>query len=197
MKNCLSLQALHSGLVVLMLFTPVGAETIYKWVDSDGQSHFSDVPRDGAAEIFVAAPQVYTPPSPSLIGESRSFITNAGDNQSDDATETAYTQFAISSPTAEETIWNTGGTISVSLQLFPSLTAGHTVLLLLDGKQQQQLGPGVTNTQLAGIQRGEHQIDAQIVAPDRKLVKAATPVTFFYQQTSTNRLPASGPRANP
>jgi hypothetical protein len=197
MRNSLSLQSLLGGLAVLMLFTPAGAETIYKWVDSSGQSHFSDVPRDGVAEIFGAAPQVYSPSSPSLIGVSRSLTTSAGADQSADAAEIVYTQFAISSPTAEETIWNTGGTISVSLQLLPSLTAGHTVRVLLDGEQKQQLGPGVTNTQLTGIVRGAHQIEAQIVAPDRKLVKAATPVTFFYHQTSTNRRPASGPRANP
>jgi hypothetical protein len=173
------------GLAGLILTAPVGAEVIYKWLDGNGQPHFSDLPRDGAVEVFVASPQSYTPTA------TRSSSSNdAPDRTASDAVEepgARYTTFTITSPSVEETIWNTGGTISVSLNLRPALASGHTIRLLLDGKQKQQLGPGVNLTRLTGVERGEHQLQAQVVTPDRTVVTSSQTVTFFYKQTTAGR----------
>ena len=177
------------GLAGLVLTAPLGAETIYKWVDPDGQPHFSDVPREGAEEVYVASPQSY---SPTRIESSAGKTATNGDDKPDEAAGDRYTTFTITSPTEEETIWNTGGKISVSLNLRPALASGHTIRLLLDGRQKQQLGQGVRQTQLSGIPRGEHQIQAQVVTPDRQVVTTSQVVTFFYKQTQAARNPAAG-----
>ena len=176
------------SLIGFMLAAPLGAQVIYKWVDADGQQHFSDVPREGAQEVYIAPPQSY---APTVISTSdQSATVTPGDADQDDPSG-GYTDFAITSPSAEETIWNTGGTISVSLQLQPALTRGHTIRLLLDGRQKQQLGPGVSRIQLTGIDRGTHQLQAQVVTPDRQVVTSTESVTFYYKQTSANRNPAA------
>jgi hypothetical protein len=178
------------SLAGLLLTAQAGAETIYKWVDADGQPHFSDVPREGAEQVYVASPQTYTSenrvtPSPSPQRD------NVAPEQPD---ADRYTMLAITSPVNEETIWNTGGTISVSLAVTPALAPGHTIRLLLDGRQRQQLGQGVTQTRLTEIYRGEHQLQAQIVTPDRQVIKSSPEVTFFYKQTTVNNNPSASPR---
>lgn len=181
------------SLAGLLLTAQAGAETIYKWVDAAGQPHYSDVPREGAEEVYVASPQTYrsdnrVTPGPAPQRDAAAAEPSAADR---------YSTLAITSPVNEETIWNTGGTISVSLAVSPALAPGHTIRLLLDGRQRQQLGQGVTQTRLTDVFRGEHQLQAQIVTPDRKVLKSSPEVTFFYKQTTVNNNPAAQPRPTP
>jgi len=169
------------SLTGVLLAAPIGAQVIYKWYDASGQPHFSDVPREGAEEIYVASPQVYTPVS---VNRAVATSPEAPAKEDGKSSEPSYSNLSITSPSAEETIWNTGGTISVNLALQPALTAGHTIRLLLDGRQKQQLGPGVTSTQLSGVERGTHQLQAQVVTPGGQIVQSAPAVTFYYKQAS-------------
>ena len=61
----------------VMLAAPLGAQVIYKWVDVNGQQHFSDVPREGAEEIFVAPPQRYAPTITSRSVQSATVTPDA------------------------------------------------------------------------------------------------------------------------
>jgi hypothetical protein len=185
MRIALSLLSLAG----FILAASVNAEVIYKWIDANGQPHFSDVPREGAEEVFVASPQTYTSQDRGTAGTT---VSPASDTQEPAASDgDRYSTLAITSPGNEETIWNTGGTISVSLAVSPALAPGHTIRLLLDGRQKQQLGQGVNRTQLSDIFRGEHQLQAQIVTPDRTVIKTSPTVTFFYKQTTVNRNPSA------
>jgi hypothetical protein len=173
------------GLTGLVLTAPLSAEVIYKWVDANGQPHFSDLPRDGAVEVFVAPPQSYTPVATG--SSSSKELADRVASKADDKSGDRYKTFAITSPSVEETIWNTGGTISVSLTLRPALASGHTIRLMLDGRQKLQLGPGVNRVSLTGIERGEHQLQAQVVTQDRQVVTSTSSVTFFYKQTAAGQ----------
>ena len=57
-------------LFALLIITPTMADEIYKWVDDNGQLHFSDVPRDGATEVEIAPAQTFSAPSASTADTS-------------------------------------------------------------------------------------------------------------------------------
>ncbi len=174
----------------LMLAAPLGAQVIYKWVDANGQQHFSDVPQEGAQELFIAPPQRYAPTVTSRSVQAAT-VTKDSDSQQQQSSG-GYTSFAITSPGAEETIWNTGGTISVSLALQPALLTTHSIRILMNGQQKAQLPPGTTSAQLADVYRGTHQLTAQVISADGQILASSPAVTFYYKQTSVNRRPGGG-----
>ena len=48
--------------------------TVYRWVDENGVTHYSDQPHEGAEKVTVSAPQTYSAPrqaSPSNNSASR------------------------------------------------------------------------------------------------------------------------------
>jgi hypothetical protein len=168
-------------LIGLLIFTPVMADEIYKWVDENGQIHFSDVPQEGATEVEIAPIQTFSAPSVAASSSSS--------NDADDANETVvnYESLEITSPAMEETIWNTGGTVTVTVQTRPGLRTGHQIRLYLDGKPLPNLAPGTSSLQVSEVFRGEHQLRAEVWDENGKILIKAKPSIFFYQQTSVNR----------
>ncbi len=168
-------------LIGLLVFMPVMADEIYKWVDENGQSHFSDVPQEGATEVEIAPVQTFS--APSVVASTSS------SNDAEDANETVvnYESMEVISPAMEETIWNTGGTVTVAVQLQPGLRMGHQIRLYLDGKPLPNLAPRTSSLQVAEVVRGEHQLRAEVWDENGTVLIKADPSIFFYQQTSVNR----------
>jgi len=165
-------------LAVILTATPALADQIYRWVDSSGQVHYSDVPRDGAEQVDIAPTQTFA--APKRVARSSSSPASA------DATDepAGYDAFVIVSPSQEETIWNTGGAMTVAVNASPALQQGHSVSIYLDGSPVSK-APRATQTQLSEVVRGEHRITAEIRDASDRVIKTAEPVTFFYQQTSS------------
>ncbi len=155
---------------------PVPADEIYRWVDGNGQVHYSDVPRDGAEQIELNPAQAFSAPA----------VARPAPAASQTAAEPAevYAALEIVSPTQEETIWNTGGIITVSVSPEPALKPGHSLNIYYDGRLIAAKAPRATSVQLSEVYRGEHRISAEILDVNGRAVKQAQPVTFFYKQTS-------------
>ena len=174
------------GLVALSFVASSIAEGVYKWEDEDGQMHFSDMPREGAVEVDLAPVQTF-----SSSVDARTANTDAGgaDNEADSA---GYKSLEISSPSQEETIWNTGGAVTVKLNLSPSLEKGHSVRLYMDGQPMADLPPRATSVQLSEVVRGTHTLSAEVRDSNDQVLIKSSPVTFFYKQTSADarRIPA-------
>lgn len=152
---------------------PVFAEGIYRWEDENGQVHYSDVPRKGAEEVEIEPVQTYSAPaivSPATVGDSP------------DTASKSYQVFAIGSPKSEETFWNTGGKLDVSLDLQPDLRPGDQIHLYLDGQPQGVLSGGKTSMTLQEVWRGEHKVYAQIRDVTNRVLMETPQVTFFVQQ---------------
>ncbi|NND55533.1 MAG: DUF4124 domain-containing protein [Gammaproteobacteria bacterium] len=167
-------------LIAVFAASPVLADEIYRWVDSTGQVHYSDVPRDGAEQVELNPAQTFSAPA---IPRATSTQTTA-----EDATG-SYTELSIDSPSQEETIWNTGGVITVQVSAEPGLREGHSISIYYDGTELKK-GPQSTVVRLSEVFRGEHKITADIKDAAGKVLTRAEPVTFFYRQT------ANGPAAN-
>src|SRR5215469_13685455 len=54
--------------------------TVYRWVDENGVTHYSDQPHENAQKVQVAAPQTYKPAPPPRSTGSQSASPGAPNN---------------------------------------------------------------------------------------------------------------------
>ena len=160
----------------ISLATPALAETIYRWVDGSGQIHYSDVPRDGAEQLELDPAQTFSAQTVARPSSSP--------EQAVEESVMGYEALEIISPSQEETIWNTGGVITVAVRSSPLLMEGHSVNIYYDGTLIESKAPRATSAKLSEVYRGEHRITAEILDAAGAVVQAASPITFFYRQTS-------------
>jgi uncharacterized protein DUF4124 len=175
------MRSLIALVLVLFLIPSMGtADTLYKWVDAQGNVHYSDKPAPGATKIDVPKAPTFTPPAiaqPS--NENRSDHRFQNQKSSDTQAEAAggYTSLAISSPKDQETLWNVPS-VTVSVNLQPALQPGDSVTITLDGASQTVAGTSAT---FNDVIRGQHTVTASI----GRITAAA--VTFYIQKTSTQK----------
>jgi len=169
----------------------VAGEEIYRWVDDNGVVHFSDVPNGNAdrssESIQLEPPQTFSSP-PTEPGVGRA----AAAARTDTDANRSYQALLIVSPAEEDTIWNTGGLITVTVSPQPALQDGHSVRMYYNGELIQSASPMNTSAQISGVVRGTHRISAEILNQMGEVLIAAKPVTFYYKQT-TVRLDGSRP----
>ena len=163
-------------LVLLGLLVAVTAiADTWTWTDDEGVVHYSDRPHPGAERITIDEPNTSQSPS-----QRRN--TAEPDAASEEAPRSvAYASFEVASPRAEETLWNIGGVLNVSLALSPPLQPGHQVRVYFDGTPQMVSG---TSFQLQEVWRGEHNLQAEVVDATGKLMIRSKPIRFYVQQST-------------
>jgi Domain of unknown function (DUF4124) len=160
-------------LLALLALPAVMGDNLYKWVDDQGNVHYSDKPQPGATKLHLPKPTTFS--APETAGNAGSETKKPAP-----APSASYTGFAISSPTADEVYWNVQSvTVTVSLQ--PALKPGDTVTITLDGNSQ---GPGAdTSATFDDLERGEHTVQATL-----QMAKGGSmstkPVTFYIQKST-------------
>lgn len=162
----------------LLLFAWAGASSqVYRWVDEDGVVHYSDQPHPGAEEIELeSAPAINMPQPGSMPGRA------AGPEPENEAEgNAAYEALTVAQPAAEETLWNIGGVLDVTLNLQPALRPGDQVRVYFDGTPQTVSG---TQFQLEEVWRGEHNLQAEVLDESGNLLIRSEPIRFYVQQTS-------------
>jgi hypothetical protein len=160
------------------------AVTVWRWVDQNGVTHYSDRPVEGAEPIELAGAQTFPgTPSPST---APSVSPQPGMQSGPTRQETqaqAYRRFEIVSPAQQETLWNIGGTLNVSVSLDPPLQAGHRIDVYLDG-ERRNLGATSTQFSIPEVFRGVHTLQGVIVDESGAEVLRSLAITFMVQQTS-------------
>jgi hypothetical protein len=141
--------------------------------------HYSDLPHDGAEEVEIEPVQTFSAPTVASGSDSDS----EGQEEELDEEE-RYDSLAVTSPSMEETIWNTGGNVTVNVSLQPSLRAGHRITLHMDGMTMGDLPRGASMLALKGVERGEHKLWAEVTTKKGRSLIQSDRVTFYYQQTA-------------
>jgi hypothetical protein len=168
-------------LLVGVLCAPVSAK-VYKLVLPDGSVQFTDQPQEGAEEVKLPPVQTFRPPPVPPSGSGSS-------GERGDAGP-LYESIAVVSPRPDETLRDNTGTVDITLSLEPSLRAGHTVEILLDGKA---IGSGAgTSVSVSDVDRGTHTVSAAVKDADGNTLATAPGVTFHLKRTAVG-----GPRAAP
>lgn len=167
--------------LIAVLTASVVMAQAYRWVDQDGITHYSDRPQEGAIQIQL--PQNSRP--------TRRFASTPApaapvDNIAAEAAAApfSYDSIEISAPAAEETLWNLGGVLNVSLNVQPALQPGHRVRVYFDGNEQMVSG---SSFQIQEVYRGVHNLQAEVLDETGKLMGRSVTNRFYVQQNTIVR----------
>lgn len=166
----------RSIFVLLGLLVAAGVfADVYTWTDESGVVHYSDRQNPGAKRVILPESTTSTRPAATR----RSAPTSVAD--ADRPPPFSYESVEIASPTAEETLWNIGGTLGVSVALLPSLRSGDKVRVFFDGTPQEVAG---TSFQLQEVHRGVHNLQVEILDAAGNLMIRSQPSRFYVQQNT-------------
>lgn len=159
-------------IALLMLIICAANAQIYKWTDSKGNVHFTDVPHDGAEQIKLPESQTYSAPVVPVDTVKETLETE------EKAKQRTYTKVLITQPDNEATIRNNQGYVEITVQLEPELTPGDLVQLLIDGSPVGEPQAGLS-FQVSGIDRGAHTVGVQVVTAAGTVISSSETNTFF------------------
>jgi len=175
-------------LLVLLAVPVFASQTVWKWVDANGVTHYSDRAVPGATRMEVSTGTTVgnSTPSPSF-GNASPDPVDAGP---------PYRDFEIWKPGNDETIANTGGQVSVNVRVEPAVQPGHTLSLYLDGRLVEGYPGNATSFELSNVARGTHSVVAVVTNNNGSRVQETPSVTFHVRQESAAQPPV-GPALRP
>lgn len=160
---------------------------VYKTVDKDGNVTYTDQPPpDGSKPIKLAPISVIEAPIYEKAPKAAKEGAEGEEIPLRDLRK-MYRDFAIISPQSEESVWHPDGPIAVAWRSGNPLQKGMQVTVYLDGKRQ-----ATTTDQIipvAGLDRGEHTVTAELKDAKNRMIATAESITFFIQRPNiyTNR----------
>lgn len=179
MRTTLLLLALLAGPVL-------ASQTVWKWVDENGVTHYADRPVPGAIKMEIS--------SGTSSGASSSGSFGSTTQPAD--TGPVYRNFEIWKPGDDETIPNTGGQVTVNVRVEPILQPGHSLYLYLDGRLIEGFPANTLSFDLKEVPRGMHQVRALINDGRGTRVQETEAVNFTVRQESVAQPPV-GPALRP
>ncbi|WP_295404263.1 DUF4124 domain-containing protein [uncultured Thiocystis sp.] len=155
------------GIASLLIFTRLNAE-VYRWIDANGNLHFSDrQPREALPANVLDRDAIPTEPKIDLTPKP------------DDAQYPGpYSAFAIVLPSANEVLIQETGEISIAFILDPPLVEGHQIDVELDETIIPLIKPA-TQFKLTGAAFGSHRLQVRIRNTEGFTV-AQTPLQIFH-----------------
>ena len=181
-----------TGLLALSVGLDVAlAKTIYRYVDENGTVVYTDKEIKNAEEIEIEEPEPVEREQKSqqvnsLSGNQTSTLGQPAIGTLGQEPVFEYTDFRIIQPSNDDTIRENSGTVQVSVRVSPTLYPGHKVTLSMNGRR---VGDGKSSGQfsLSNVDRGQHQLVAQIIDQEDKVIKSTPAVTFQLFRVSRNQ----------
>lgn len=181
-----------SGIVavaMLLLLAPVAQAEVYKVVDEHGNVSYTDQPPDSDAQplalrgLSIISPQI-PPPAPVRPGDQAGAAEGEEGELPIRELVRRYRDFNIVSPTQEQSLWGTGNQVSIAWRSSTPLLEGMTVTVYINGLPQ----PPTTQASMAvgGLDRGEHNVYAELKDAQGRRIARTDTVTFFMKQWSVN-----------
>jgi hypothetical protein len=173
-------------LLALAAGPALAGQTVWKWVDEKGVTHFSDSPVPGATKMELnSAPRSSPEPTPIYTPSPAA----------ERPTGPAYSRLAVESPQQDESIVNTGGKVTVRLAATPALASTHVVTLYMDGARVDG-PPNSMSFDLGEVPRGSHTLKFTVSTQDGQLIQESPTTTFHVRQESIAKPPV-GPAMRP
>ena len=178
---------LLAGLTLSLAAQP---QEIYRWIDKDGQVHYSDQPGAANAErVILADPNSYEPEP--AFGDYAPDGTAPEDTDADGAAP--YETLAIVQPTPDQVFFGADATIVVAAELGGTLRPDHTVVFFVNGNRRPA-GAGLT-LELQNLDRGSHFLRAAVLDQSGEPVITSQQITFHVREPSINS--PQSPQARP
>ena len=148
-----------------------GTTTLYRWVDAQGVTHFSDTPQPGAEKIEVSPAQTFaSTPTP-------------GSGSAPPPPAAVYQACDISQPTAEQSFY-APEVVGVSVRLVPDLREGDQLSVTVDGRELQSIEGSVLDFELPMPDRGAHMLQAVVRDAQGHALCSSASITFYVQRPS-------------
>jgi hypothetical protein len=147
--------------------------TVYRWVDENGVTHYSDQPHENAEKVQVAAPQTYKPTA---------LPRSTGSQSAADAAPNSY-QCQVVVPANDDNFPNTYS-INTSVQVQPTPHNGDKAYLLLDGARVPNFPTAGGAFTIVNIDRGQHTLQAVVQDQNGKMLCQSANVSFTVLQPS-------------
>lgn len=169
----------------------VAQNKIYKIKDKDGNVVYTDQPPPEGA-VPMNLPQLSIISRRENQQSVQSLDVNRSGNPQADVSGLPplaellqiYSGAEIVSPKQDESLWGTGNSVSVAIDLKDELLPGLQVQLIFDGRT---LPPRTTTAiRLEDVARGAHTLQAEVVTVDGQIIGRTNPVNFFMRQHSVN-----------
>jgi hypothetical protein len=159
------------------------AGEIYKVVDKDGNVTFTDQRPSEAAEPLDLPPLSVIetdvpPPATEPQAVTSEEVTKVPTTRE---LRRQFADFRITQPQAEETFWGTANSVVVAWGSSQPIPSDLSVRLFIDGKPQDVTGNGSLTLTL---DRGEHQVYAELLDSRKRPVVTTATVVFFVKQAS-------------
>jgi hypothetical protein len=169
------------------------AQTVYKWVDENGQVHYSDQPHPSAEKIHVKAVQTY---KASQAGVGAPAVPGAAAGEAPVAAQTAptYQGCAVTEP-GDGADFNNIDSLTVVVQTDPQLRSGDKVYVSLDGAALNGGNPTGSPFNISPVERGQHTLAATVRDAQGSVMCQTPGVTFQVHQNSV--LNPANPVAKP
>lgn len=163
---------LSALLTALLISSSAHAATVYKKVDENGNLIFSDTPMDDAEAIDV-------PPVPTLKLDTTP-KQPAPTKKTPKAAK--YENVLITNPAQDETFVNNQGSVTIQVQVSPSLKPEHQLELLFNGVKRA--GPSAdTSFNFSNLDRGSYSAVAQVVDAKGKVIISSPAVSFHIKRS--------------
>jgi hypothetical protein len=148
---------------------------IYKYIDANGNTAYSNQPPDG-----VKAEPVALPPLNSVELQPPSVPVTPAQSSSREQPGSVYQVLELTGLPTEEALRTNNGTFTVGVLIQPRLQDPHRLRLLLDEQPYGQPS-NVPILQLVNIDRGEHRLAVQVI-DGQNVVQQSPTVTFTVQR---------------
>ena len=180
------LLALTPVIVASFLFAGSVHAEIYKTVDADGNVVFTDVPpKDQTKAVVLEIQNTYTPEASAAPQQNSERPGDARDEEpEEEPAAVLYDHIAIVAPQHDAPVRENTGNVTVVVTSNPALDSsrGHSMQILVDG---QIAASGQSNSvALTNLDRGTHQLTAQIVDGNGQVVVSSSPITFHMMRYS-------------
>ncbi len=156
------------------------AEGVYKWKDRYGKTQYGDKPPQGVKT------EPFNPPPITVIDNYRQqWAPTSASRQPTQSQQTRsqsqpssghYSSLKIVAPKDGQAIRANDGDVTLMLGMDPKLKKGHSVVVFLNGKQVSNGSSRAVN--LPNLDRGEHQVHAEIRDAYKKKIISSPAISF-------------------
>ena len=174
-------------LLVLLAGPVLAGQTVWKWVDESGVTHYSDRPVPGATRMEVSGGNHNN----AAANGSTDYSGSPSSAQPPANAGPVYSDFEIWKPAEGEVFVNVGGEVTVNVRLSPQLQYGHDLYLYLDGRLMDGFPTDVVSFDLKDVPRGEHTVLAVINGKGARIQE--TPAVHFTVRQESIAQPPVGP----
>lgn len=167
---------------LLLGLTTNARADVYTYTDAQGNQVFTDQPHKNAKRVPLPTSNNLNQATPATIKKSPAVAAKPQTIK----VVTHYTLLRILSPEPDGTVNQASGELVVTVTSDPPLLEGDQYQILLDGNPVA--APGTSPVfKLEAVDRGQHQLAAEIIDSDGETVERTAPQVFTMQRISLSQ----------